>query len=240
MTAVLLVAHGSADPRAGAATREVTRAVAGRLPGRLVRDAYLDHAGPRPADALRGLRTAGAAAVTLVPLLFTAAYHGTVDIPAAVRDAAVDIPVDVADVLGPVAGVVPPALVAGLRARLATTGAAFDAVVLAAAGTRDPAARASVDLAAGALGASLGVPCVPAYASGPGPRPDAAVAALAGRVAVAAYFLAPGRLYDAAAAGARAAGAVSVAEPLGARPELVDLVLDRLNAVRPALLTAAA
>ena len=113
-------------------------------------------------------------------------------------------------------------------------------MVLAAAGTRDPAARASVDLAAGALGASLGVPCVPAYASGPGPRPDAAVAALAGRVAVAAYFLAPGRLYDAAAAGARAAGAVSVAEPLGARPELVDLVLDRLNAVRPALLTAAA
>ena len=58
--------------------------------------------------------------MTLVPLLFTAAYHGTVDIPAAVRDAAVDIPVDVADVLGPVAGVVPPALVAGLRARLAT------------------------------------------------------------------------------------------------------------------------
>ena len=155
---MVLVAHGSRDPRAAAATAALARAVRRARPGWAVRAAYLDHAGPRPLDVLASLRGRpggrGAAAAD-------AAYHGRVDIPAAVASAA-HLPrtVVLADVLGPlpVADVgpaapraVPPrpasAGVPWLR-RIAAPAAGLDAVVLAAAGTRDAAARATVEEAA--------------------------------------------------------------------------------------------
>jgi sirohydrochlorin ferrochelatase len=229
---LVLVAHGSADPRAGATTRRLARAVAAAS-GRTVREAYLDHDGPRPGDVLAEL--AGRRPV-VVPLLLTDAYHGRVDLPAVLagHDA------ELADVLGPVDGVVPAPLLAALARRLRECGSGYDAVVLAAAGTRDPTALSTVELSAAALGARLGVPCRVGYASGPGPRPDQAVAALAGRgarrVAVSAYFLAPGRLHGAATGAALHAGARAAAAPLGDAPELVRLVLARARRalVRPA------
>lgn len=238
--AVVLVAHGSRHPRAAATTRALARAVAAARPGLDVRAAYLDHAGPRPATVLAALDAAGAPAATVVPLLLTAAYHGRVDLPAVLTAARADglrLAVRRTDVLGPVAGRVPPALLAGLRRRLGELGEEYDAVVLIAAGTRDDAARRTVDQAAVALGAALGVPCRAGFASGPGPGAGEATAALraggATRVVCAAYFLATGVLYHAAADAARAAGAVAVAEPLGAAPELARLILDRVDAAVP-------
>ncbi|WP_435830570.1 sirohydrochlorin chelatase [Polymorphospora rubra] len=233
---VVLVAHGSRDPRAAAATRALARAVEVADPAVTVHPAYLDHTAPRPADVLHALAAAGHTGATLVPLLLTAAYHGRVDIPAAVADAYADglrIPVRVSTVLGPADGIVDPGLLGGLARRLAAAGTGFDAVVLAAAGTRDAAARATVDLAAAAFGTALGLPCVAAYASAAPPAVGTAVARLrargARRVGVAAYFLAPGRLYAEAAAAARSAGAVGVAEPLEGAPEIARLVLDRVE-----------
>jgi sirohydrochlorin ferrochelatase len=244
-SAVLLVAHGSGDPRAAATTVALARAVAAARPGTTVRASFLDHAGPRPADELAVLGRAGSTSVTLVPLLLTSAYHNRVDIPAAVAAARVnglDIPIDITEVLGPVDGTVPAALLAGLRQRLAQTGRSFDAVVLAAAGTRDLDALSTVDLAARVLGHRLAVPCVPGYASASRPTPAEAVRELrrggARNIAMAAYFLAPGRLYDAAVGSAYEAGAVSAARPLGAAPELVRLVLDRVSAARGTLVAA--
>ena len=128
---------------------------------------------------------------------------------------------------------------AGLRRRLPVPDA--DAVVLAAAGTRDPGALAAVEGAAAALGASLGVPCRTAYASASPPIVEAAIGALraggARRVAVAAYFLAPGLLYDRIVTGA---GPVPVAAPLGDAPELVRVVLDRYATASRLRLPAAA
>ncbi|MBM0280159.1 cobalamin biosynthesis protein CbiX, partial [Micromonospora sp. STR1s_6] len=54
-------------------------------------------------------------------------------------------------------------------------------------------------------------------------------AAGARRVAVSAYFLAPGLFHDAVTEAARAAGAVAVAGPLTDAPELVELVLRRVD-----------
>jgi len=212
---ILLVAHGSSDPRAAAVTRSLARAVGGVA-------SFLDHAGPRPGEVLRGVSRA-----VVVPLLFTSAYHGRVDLPAAVDVPGVDV--TITGVLGPVDGVVPPELLAALRRRLPAV--PFDGLVLAAAGTRDAAARSTVDLVAAALGRSLGVPARAAYASAAAPDPATAVRELGGRVAVASYFLAPGRLYDAAAASARSAGAVAVAPPVGTAPELVRLVRRRIAEV---------
>jgi sirohydrochlorin ferrochelatase len=223
----VLVAHGSADPRAAVATRALAAAV-GAIPS------YLDHAGPRPGNVLGDVERAGHRSAVLVPLLLTAAYHGRVDIPgvlAAARADGLTLDVAVTEALGPVRGAVPVELLNGLR-RLLPAGR-LDGVVLAAAGTRDAAARATIDLAAARLGAMLGVPCVAGYASAAHPTPGEAVAALrargARRVALSAYFLAPGRLYDAAVRSAGAAGAIVAAPPLSAAPDLVRLVNRRIT-----------
>ncbi|BCB87045.1 sirohydrochlorin chelatase [Phytohabitans suffuscus] len=248
MTPVLLAVHGSRDPRAARATRALVRAVAAARPGVDVRASYLDHTLPRPAQALSALEAAGHERVTLVPLLLTAAYHGRVDVPDAVRAAraaGLCLPVAVAGVLGPPAGgPVDDLLLAGLRRRLAEAGSGFDAVVLAAAGTRDAAARQTVVRAADALGASLGVPARVAYASAAAPTGSEAVARLlaagAERVGVASYFLAPGLLYDTVVRSALDAGAVAAAQPLEGAAELAQLVLARADAADLPVLAAAA
>jgi sirohydrochlorin ferrochelatase len=237
-TAVVLVAHGSRDPRAARTTRALTRAVAAARPDWDVRASYLDHSEPRPVRVLGELAAAGHRRAVVVPLLLTAAYHGRVDVPAevaAAHAAGVRIDADISAVLGPRGPRVDPLLTAGLARRLDEAGSGFDAVVLAAAGTRNGAARGTVGRAADALSARLGVPCRVAYASAGPPSAGTAVARLraagATRIGVAAYFLAPGRLYDATAAAATAAGAAGVAAPLGEGPELVRLVQSRVDAV---------
>lgn len=233
MTALLLVAHGSRDPRAAASTRALVRAVARAQPDTHVRAAYLDHTAPTVSSALGALSATGHAEAVVVPLLLTEAYHGRVDIPsvlAEIRASGLPLTVRRSPVLGPGSAGVDAALVRALRGRLRTSGG-YDAVVLAAAGTRDDIARATVVDAADALGSELGVPCLAGYASAAVPTPGEAVRALRGRgarrVAVASYFLAPGLLHDGALASAFAAGAVAASAPLGDAQEIVDLVLSR-------------
>jgi sirohydrochlorin ferrochelatase len=242
--ALVLVAHGSRDPRAANATRALVRAVAAVRPGVDVRASYLDHAGPRPGEVLHRLEAAGHDRAVLVPLLLTAAYHGRVDVPDVVRTAraaGLRMPVGISEVIGPFDGVVPDLLLAGLLQRLAEatgTGAdrGFDAVVLAAAGTNDAVARGTVAQAAVALGEVLGVPCAVAYASASPPTGAETVTALrdagASRIAIAGYFLAPGLLFDTVVASARSAGpVVAVAAPLTDARDIARLVLSRADAV---------
>jgi len=247
---LVLVAHGSRDPRAARANAALAAAVRRVRPGTAVELAFLDHAGPRAAEVLLSLEAGGAPRATLVPLLLTSAYHGRVDVPAAVKDAwaaGLRMPVAISDVLGPVGGVTPPLLLAALRRRLAAAtasaavwdraGAPLDGVVLAAAGTRDAAARETVAAAARELSGSLGgVPCAVAYASASSPTGTEAVESLraagARHIGVASYFLAPGLLHESVVAAARFAGATVVAEPLGGAVELARLVLSRAQAAR--------
>ncbi|WP_195908235.1 sirohydrochlorin chelatase [Nostocoides sp. HKS02] len=96
---IVLLAHGSPDPRHAAGVEELAAHVRERIPGRAVHTAYLDHHPPSPSDAAAVL--AGPAVV--VPVLLTPAYHATVDVPTAVaemnRGAGVDV--GLADPLGP-------------------------------------------------------------------------------------------------------------------------------------------
>jgi sirohydrochlorin ferrochelatase len=159
----------------------------------------------------------------------------------AARAAGLRIGIDLADVLGPVPGTGSTGLlVEGLIRRLPTVD--LDAVVLAAAGTRDAAARGTVADVAAALGRRLGVPGLAAYASAAAPTPGAAVSALraAGleRVGMAAYFVAPGLLHDVAVESAVSAGAVFAGPPLGDAPELVELVAGRVEAAESRLIAA--
>jgi sirohydrochlorin ferrochelatase len=104
--------------------------------------------------------------------------------------------------------------------------------VLAAAGSTDPAAIASVHAQAGLLGAELGTEVAVGFGSAAAPDVPTAVAAAraagAHRVAIAPYLLAPGHFADRLAA----AGADLVAAPLGAHPAVIELVLDRVASTR--------
>jgi sirohydrochlorin ferrochelatase len=245
LTPLVAVAHGSRDPRAAATVTELLSAVTARaprrgLPGLDVRAAFLDHCAPSLPQVLGSVSGTGEAAV-VVPLLLTAAYHSKADIPAQLAAAAAAQPgLDVisAATLGP-----HPLLVAALERRLREAGVAVDraasraatSVVLAAAGSSDPAANATIaTLAARWQRMSGWRAVVPAYASAAGPRPDEAVRALrdggAARVVVATYLLAPGYFADKVRDAALGAGASAVSGVLGAAPEVADVVLGRYRA----------
>ncbi len=222
MTHVVLVAHGSRDPRAAQTVREIARAVAAARPDVTVRDAYLDFDRPHLADVLAELADEH---IMVVPLLLSAAYHARTDIPAIVeaardRGSWVEVSAILAD----------QALVGALHRPV--SGAAVDAIVLAAAGTRDVAALAAIDEIAAQLGRAASVPCLAGYASGAGRTVTEAIEALrvsgARRIGLAAYFLAPGVLHDRALSAA-VGTTVLAADPLGAAPEIIDVISARID-----------
>jgi sirohydrochlorin ferrochelatase len=227
---VVLIAHGSRDPRSASTIRRLAARVGAAWPAP-VSAAFLDFNLPAVPSVLRGLAAGWSVPPVVVPCLLTSAYHGRVDVPQVLADARVRT--RLTPVLGPQRpdDEPDPLLVAGLRRRLSELDATYDALVLIAAGTSYAAARSTVDSTARSLGAAVGVPCRVGYASASAPTPAEAVAEMraqgASRVAVASYFLAPGRLYDVAATSARAGGAVAVAGPLGPAEEVVRLVLAR-------------
>jgi len=233
---VVLAAHGSRDPRSAATMVRLADRVGEYWPAP-VTAAFLDFDAPSIPDALRVLRSEGDAGPdpVVMPALLTRAYHGRVDLPAVIR--ATGVPLRTAPVIGPSApGETPdPRLVAALRRRVSELDIPYDGLVLLAAGTSHPDARSTVDAVAAALSIELDVACVAGYASASPPTGAGAVRAVralgATRILAASYFLAPGRLYEAAAASARDAGALGVAEPLGTAEELVELIVARIAAV---------
>jgi len=239
---LVAVAHGSSDPRAAASVDTLlhlarARAAAAGYPGLDVRAAYLGHAAPTLAQALSAVD--GAAVV--LPLLLTAAYHSKTDIPKVlheVRRARPRLGISYGRPLGP-----HPLLRRALERRLAeeeamdgeplsASTAAETVIVLAAAGSSDPAANAMITDQAERWQAQRGWRAVlPAYASAASPTPPEAVAAArrsgARRVLVASYLLCPGVFADQVRSDCLAAGAVAVSPVLGAAPEIADIVLGR-------------
>ncbi len=219
-SSVLLVAHGSQDPRAAACVRALARTVAAVRPGLDVRVAFLEHSSPAPAEVLRAMPSG----TVVVPLLLTNAFHGSIDLPAQVAGFGC--------VITETLGAPTEPLLTALAKRLPPVD--FDGLVLAAAGTRMAFARAGIEEVAAALSARFDVPCRVAYAAGAAPTGAQAVAALrregCRRVVVASYFLAPGRLYDMVTFSALSAGAQAAAPPLGASWHMAHLILDRVTA----------
>ena len=231
--ALVLVAHGSADPRAAATIGELIRLVAHRAAERGLgvpapRAAYLGHAAPSVPQVMRALEPD--VPVTVLPLLLTAAYHSKTDIPRLLARVGAGRRFTYGEPLGP-----HPLLLRALERRLPEVAfgeRAETGVVLAAAGSSDPEANATVARLAAQWQARAGWYAVrAAYASAVGPDPATAVTQLreagARRVVVASYLLAPGLFADRIRDASLAAGAAAVAPVLGASPEVADVVLDR-------------
>ncbi|QIK85054.1 sirohydrochlorin chelatase [Sanguibacter sp. HDW7] len=233
--------HGTANLAGRAAIASILEDVRRLRPGLDVREAFVDVQQPEVADVVASsLADAGGAVV--VPLLLSVGFHVKVDVAAAVAPSGAAA----AGPLGPDA-----LLVDILVDRLREAGlTADDALVLAAAGSSDPAAAGAVAQVAEALAAVLGREVgAPASADGPGsqgttsassggllvgfgagaePRVPAAVAEArtsGRRVVVASYLLAPGFFHDRVLE----AGADVVAAPLAPDARLAELTLRRYD-----------
>ncbi|WP_346071155.1 MULTISPECIES: sirohydrochlorin chelatase [Streptomyces] len=245
---LLLIAHGSRDPGHAATVHALAARVRSLRPGLRVTVGFLEFDRPSVPGALAGLHAAGVREAVAVPLLLTRAYHAKTDIPAVLAECLPRLPglrVRRAGVLGldplllgalerRLAQAVRPGA-AGERARVPLGGpaaAARTGIVLAAAGSSDPAARTAVGAVARSWRERAGWAAVrPAFASAAQPGTADAVRALRadgiGRVLVAPLVIAPGRLPGRIAAAAREAGADGLAPVLGAAPELAALLLRR-------------
>ncbi|MFB7228268.1 sirohydrochlorin chelatase [Streptomyces fimicarius] len=236
---LLVIAHGSRDPRHAATVHALTQRVRAERPGLRVETGFLEFNAPSVPRVLERLAAEGADEVVALPLLLTRAFHAKTDIPSVLREARARLPrlhIRQADVLGP-----SPLLNATLGRRLREAGIrpgdlSRTGLVLASAGSTDPEAIAVIAEIARELRHTGWCAVRPAFASALLPRTEDAVRALraegVARVAVAPYVIAPGRLPDRIAAGAEAAGADVLADVLGPAPELARLLLDRYDEAR--------
>ncbi|KOX02974.1 sirohydrochlorin chelatase [Streptomyces sp. NRRL B-3648] len=235
---LVVIAHGSRDPRHAATVHALVRRVRSLRPDVRVETGFLDFNVPSVHGVLRSLAAEGVRDVVALPLLLTRAFHAKADIPAVLRDAPAQLRIRQAEVLGP-----SPLLLAALERRLYAAGLSpadksSTGVVLASAGSSDPEAIAVIADIAREWWHTGWCAVRPAFASASLPRTEDAVRELralgCARVAVAQYVLAPGFLPDRIARGA--AGADVLGDVLGAAPEVARVLVERYEgACRPAL-----
>ncbi|MGB3706881.1 sirohydrochlorin chelatase [Gordonia sp. (in: high G+C Gram-positive bacteria)] len=220
---VVLAAHGTRNPHGVELLGELAQAISARLAD-AVHLSFVDVLGPSPSEVLAALP---AGPVTVLPAFLSRGYHVRVDIPAHLERA--NRPIRLAEALGPSR-----LLVTALQGRLAEAGATRNAaVVLAAAGSSDPAAHRDIEVVASGLSHQIDAPVRVAFASVvPGsayPSVADTVAELredrgVRRVAVASYLLADGLFQQRLAA----SGADIVARPLGLTAPVIELACARI------------
>jgi sirohydrochlorin ferrochelatase len=224
MTALVLAAHGSADPRSAANARAVARQIRCMRPGLDVRVAFCELNAPPLVDVL----TPDA---VVTPFLLADAYHARVDIPRQIASGGVAV--RQTDVLGE-----DERLVSVLQERLAELGVStldpqLGVLVVAIGSTHAAANARTADVARKLMAGTQWAGATTAFATGSGPSPAEAASRLrrrgARRVVIAPWFLAHGRLTDGVAKYAAAEG-IPMAKPLGPHRLVAETVLDRFDA----------
>jgi sirohydrochlorin ferrochelatase len=216
MIDVVLLAHGSPDPRAQDAARVLATAVEERLDGGRVHCAFLQH-GRSLTDVCIELAGVGVQRVVVVPAFLTPAFHVREDVPVA-ADVARQVSLVDLVVTEPIG--TDPLLVQSLDRELPP-----GPVVLAIAGTSDTSAQERLARISAEWSLRRGELVVVAHASQGSPtvaealeeHHDAAVAAL---------VLFPGLLPDRIA---RAAAPRPVTAPLYSSPATVEVVIARIR-----------
>ena len=216
---VIGLAHGSRHAAGAAAIERLMAAV--DTSEHPARHAFLDLATPDLNTVATELAAAGHRRAVVVPLLFTVAFHATVDVPEAVRAAAAaaGIELEMADILGTGDDIATLLLTA-----LGDAGVSPEvSVLLYAVGSSSSAANLAVVELAARLSRRRFGPVQAAYATCP-PRPADLLDALPDPVAILPLFLADGLLLEPARTLAASHGWTLV-EPLGERA--ADVVLER-------------
>lgn len=223
MTTLIACSHGTRFAEGRAEITRIRDALRRALPAVRVREAYVDVEQPDVAGVVE--RAAREGAVIVLPLLLSTGFHTSVDIARAVEPWPAVL---AAAPLGP-----HESLVMALRDRLAELSGGDaghrpgDHVVLAAAGSSDPAAAQAVERMREMLARFLPSPVSIGYGAGCAPSIPEAVASAratgAHRVIAASYVLAPGHF----ATLVTDAGADLVSAPLGAHPAVIQVAAER-------------
>lgn len=211
---LVLAFHGTRDPRGAEVCAEIAD-LARPSVDVPVEVAYADVRQPDVRSVVDG-------PCVVVPVFLAAGYHVRVDIPEQIgsrRGVVVTSPLGLD-------------AVPAVRDRLREAGfRRGDALVLAAAGSSDPRALATVRRAAVLLGADA-----VGYVATATPRVPDVVSGFQGRrVAVASWLLAPGVFHGSLAE----CGADVVSAPVGAHPLVVDALLRKYYEARAVLLQSA-
>jgi sirohydrochlorin ferrochelatase len=223
VTALVLTAHGSRDPRSAANAHAVADRICRMRPALEVRVAFCDLNAPRLVDVL----TPDA---VVAPFLLADAYHARIDIPQQIANCGVTA--RQAGVLGE-----DDRLVDVMHGRLAkldvsTSDPEVGVVVVAIGSTHAAANARTARVAHKLIAGSQWAGATTAFATGSGPSPAEAVDRLrhsgARRVVIAPWFLAPGRLTDRVLEYATAQG-IPMATPLGSHQLVTETVLDRFD-----------
>jgi sirohydrochlorin ferrochelatase len=226
---MVAVAHGTRGSVGRRTVGALVHRIAQRRPGLSIRVAFVDVQPPELGRVLTQLKDGGSVTPVVVPLLLSTGHHVRVDIPSAVRETWPDA--TIAHPLGP-----DPALAELLMERLFAAGfRRGESVVLAAAGSSDPAAVAAVAETAQLV--RTRTKSVVGYGFAAGQQPTVAetvqeLRALAPgrRVCIATYLLAEGYF----ARAMMTSGADLVTAALGDAPALASLALARYDAARAA------
>jgi sirohydrochlorin ferrochelatase len=218
---LVAVAHGTRHPGGPPAVERLVDAVRRQLPDVEVVSSYVELVDPRVHEVLARLR--GPAVV--VPLLLSTGHHVRTDLPAAAAHASA--PARLTRPLGPSR-----LLTGALTDRLHEAGAApGDPVVLAAAGTSDPAGVDAVRQAARLLQASWPGRVTHGFVSTASPDLTTtmrrAARGLGRPVTIAPYLMAPGRFARDIERAAEGVGRVRCARVLGDHPAVARLVAAR-------------
>src|SRR5918997_3901525 len=231
---LVLLGYGSPDPQVPQISQQIRDGLLDIRPELDVHLAFLDHGGPAPMPVINRLVSQGVREVVLVPLLVSEAFTAPSAVPALVAQAGAAHPglrITASRPVGPEAqllSIIDRRLRDALRARRVCE---LDALVFAAAGSTDVRSNALVARRARQWSSHHRLPCVVAFATGPGPSTAEAVRTLRSQgrrhIAVGSWYLAPGLLYTQQAELALEAGAVAVPEPMGREPEIAEVVLTR-------------
>jgi sirohydrochlorin ferrochelatase len=183
VTAVVLLAHGSRDPRSSDAVRSFVEMLPERGVHYSVHAAFLDHNRPTLQEVVDALPH-HERHVVVVPMLLSAAFHAKSDVPAAISG------------LSTTRSVVTTAPV-GSISTLATAAAAEleGPIVLAFSGTSDPLAQADLQALASDLAAARGAAVTVGYVTQAEPDVSTAIAT-SGATGVLTYTLWPGMFTD--------------------------------------------
>jgi len=232
--ALIALARGSRDPRTAATVTALTEAVACSRPELRVEPAFLESASLTFNGVVDRLVAEGHGEIVVVPLLLSEGSDTPEDVSRIIADVQArydDVRIRVTEALG-LEPVVFQILDRRLREALAVNRVwELDGLVLAGPGSSDPVVNAAIARAARQWGKRHHLPTVAAFASHAPPAAGEAVRALRadGRrhIAVGTLFLTPGPLTDLIEELALEAGAVAVAEPLGADREIAEIILAR-------------
>ncbi len=232
--ALVMVARGSSDPQVAQVAHQLVRGLSQRRPEMAVRGAFLQASPPTANQVLDQLAAAGTKEVVLVPLELTNAVECDPemgDLMHRARAGYPDLRFSMARPIGPEISLLT-ILDQRLRSSLSQARCLeLDGLVLAAACSGDVRGSALLARRARQWSTHHRLPCLTAVADDSGPSVVQAIMGLRAQgrrhIAVGSFFLSPDEAYHAQSDLAYRYGAVSVSEPIGAAPEVLDLVLAR-------------